>query len=64
MERGKANLVQDLELIGPERIREIEPNAVGLKALYAPNTAIVNYSEIFHLLCEIFLFHGKWSFLV
>ena len=52
MERGKANLVQGLEIIGPERIREIEPNAVGLKALYAPNTAIVNYSEISELFAK------------
>ena len=49
MERGKANLVQGLELIGPERIREIEPNAVGLKALYSPNTAIVDYTEVSEL---------------
>ena len=52
MKRGNANLVQGLELIGPERIREIEPNAVGLKALYAPNTAIVNYSEVSELFAK------------
>ena len=52
MERGKANLVQGLELIGPERIQEIEPNAVGLKALYAPNTAIVDYTEVSELFAK------------
>ena len=46
MERGKANKVEGLEIIEQERIREIEPNIVGLKALYAPNTAIVDYSEV------------------
>ena len=46
MERGKANKVEGLEIIEQERIREIEPNIVGLKALYAPNTAIVDYSSI------------------
>ena len=52
MERGKANLVQGLELIGPERTQEIEPNAVGLKALYAPNTAIVDYTEVSELFAK------------
>ncbi|WP_376794532.1 L-2-hydroxyglutarate oxidase [Thermogemmatispora sp.] len=45
-ERGKANGVQGLELIGPERLREIEPAAVGLRAIYSPNTGIVDYTKV------------------
>ena len=44
--RGTANGVVGLEMIGPERLREIEPHAVGLQALYSPNTAIVDYGRV------------------
>jgi L-2-hydroxyglutarate oxidase LhgO len=36
--RGTANGVEGLEMIGPERLREIEPHATGIKALYVPTT--------------------------
>ncbi|MFN8568673.1 MAG: L-2-hydroxyglutarate oxidase [Kouleothrix sp.] len=42
-QRGIANGITQLELIGPERLREIEPHAVGIEAIYSPNTAIVDY---------------------
>lgn len=45
-ERGTANGVEGLELIGPERLRELEPHAVGLKAIYSPNTGIVDYGQV------------------
>lgn len=45
-ERGISNGVQGLELIGPERLAEIEPFAVGLKAIYSPNTGIVDYTAV------------------
>lgn len=44
--RGITNGVRDLELIGPERLREIEPHAIGLQALYSPNTGIVDYARV------------------
>ena len=43
---GQANGVSGLEMIGPERLREIEPCAVGIKALYSPNTGIVDYGQV------------------
>lgn len=43
-ERAVANGVPDVELIGPERIREIEPNSVGRLALHSPHTAITDYA--------------------
>jgi L-2-hydroxyglutarate oxidase LhgO len=46
--RGQANGVQGLELIGPERLREIEPHAQGLNALYVPATGIVDFTRVAH----------------
>jgi (S)-2-hydroxyglutarate dehydrogenase len=45
-QHGQANDVPGLEMIGPERLREIEPCAVGIKALYSPNTGIVDYGQV------------------
>ncbi|MBN1570751.1 MAG: L-2-hydroxyglutarate oxidase [Acidobacteria bacterium] len=42
-ERGTANGIKGLELVGPERVREIEPHARAVRALYSPNTAITDY---------------------
>ena len=44
--RGVANQVPGLRRIGPGEIRDIEPNAVGLQALHAPNTGVVDYSAV------------------
>jgi len=45
-ERGTANGIQGLEMVGPERIREIEPHAKAVRALYSPVTAIVDYRRV------------------
>jgi (S)-2-hydroxyglutarate dehydrogenase len=45
-ERGAANGIQGLELVGPERSREIEPHAKSIRALYSPVTAIVDYTQV------------------
>ena len=45
-QRGKANGVQGLEVIGPERLREIEPHAWGIQALYVPTTGIVDFTQV------------------
>ena len=44
--RGEANGVPGVEVIGPERLREIEPHARGVRALYSPNTAIVDFARV------------------
>jgi L-2-hydroxyglutarate oxidase LhgO len=46
LQRGQTNGVEGLELIGPERLREIEPHCFGIKALWSPNTGIVDYSLV------------------
>ncbi|MBZ0294171.1 MAG: L-2-hydroxyglutarate oxidase [Anaerolineae bacterium] len=45
-QRGLANGVQGLELVDPPRLREIEPHVVGVKAIYSPNTGIVDYRRV------------------
>ncbi|WP_343721906.1 L-2-hydroxyglutarate oxidase [Herbaspirillum seropedicae] len=44
--KALANGVPDVEMIDAARLREIEPNCVGLRALYSPRTAIVSYGQI------------------
>src|SRR5579884_3111972 len=44
--RGTANGVEGLEMIGPERLREIEPYAAGIRALYSPKTGIIDFTQV------------------
>jgi L-2-hydroxyglutarate oxidase len=44
--RGVANGTPGLEMIGPERLREIEPHAAGLRALRVASTGIIDYVGI------------------
>ena len=44
--RGTANGVPGLELVGPERLRELEPHTRGVQALWSPNTGIVDYRQV------------------
>lgn len=44
--RSAANGLQGVELIGPERLREIEPHATGIKGLWVPETGIVDYVRV------------------
>ncbi len=45
-ERGTANGVPGLEKIGPERLKELEPYAAGVEALFSPQTGIIDFSEV------------------
>ena len=53
-ERATANGVPDVELVGPERIKEIEPNAIGTLALYSPHTAIIDFAGVTRALIKDF----------
>ncbi|MDP8921872.1 MAG: L-2-hydroxyglutarate oxidase [Chloroflexota bacterium] len=44
--RATANGVPGIEMVGPERIRELEPHAAGIKGLWSPETGIVNWLEV------------------
>src|SRR5207245_584375 len=46
LERGMANGVEGLEMIGPEGLRELEPHCAGIRALRSPNAGIVDYGEV------------------
>lgn len=50
MERGKANGLEGLELLGPERIRELEPHAAGIAGLRVPQEGIVDYGAVMNAL--------------
>lgn len=52
-ERGCANGVKDLALIGPERLREIEPHAAGIRAIHVPGTGIVDFGKVAHTYAEL-----------
>ena len=44
--RGVANGLQGLEIIGTERLKELEPHAIGIKGLRVPETGIIDYKKV------------------
>lgn len=44
--RGLANGVPQISLIGPSRLRELEPEAAGVQALHLPEVRITDYGQI------------------
>ena len=44
--RGLANGLQGLEIVGRERLKELEPYALGVKALIVPATGIIDYKKV------------------
>ncbi len=46
LERGKANGLEGLQLLGPEQIREFEPHAAGLAGIRVPQEGIVDYAAV------------------
>ncbi len=57
-ERGVANGVEGLEIIGPERLKEIEPYAAGIKALWSPGTGIADYPKVAQVYASKFAHSG------
>ena len=45
-DRGLANGIPEIQEIGPERIREIEPHVTGLRALWVPETGTVDFRRV------------------
>lgn len=43
--RARENGVAGVEEVGPERMREIEPAVQGMRALYVPGTAVIDFCE-------------------
>ena len=46
LKRGTANGAEGLELIGPEQLREHEPHVAGVKAIWSPNTGIIDFTKV------------------
>lgn len=51
-ERGQANGVR-CEIIDPQRLKELEPNAAGIKAIHVPEAGIVNFRRVAEKLAEL-----------
>ena len=47
-QRGVDNGVQGLEIIDADRLKEIEPYVKGVRALWAPQTGIIDYVKVAH----------------
>ena len=44
--RGVANGLHGIEVIGRERLKELEPHATGIKGLHVPETGIIDYKKV------------------
>ena len=53
MRRGTTNGVPGLTMIGPEQLREIEPNCTGVAAMVVPGTGITNYGIVAQKYAEL-----------
>jgi L-2-hydroxyglutarate oxidase LhgO len=52
-QRGVANGVPGIAMIGPERLQELEPHSSGIKAIHVPSAAITDYSAVAKKYAEI-----------
>ena len=51
-ERGQANGVPGLRTMGPDELRDVEPHARGIRALYSPGTAIVDFKRVAEVMAK------------
>lgn len=58
LERGTANGLQGLKLLGPEEIREYEPHAAGLAAIRVPQEGIVDFKAASQAMADEIVAHG------
>jgi (S)-2-hydroxyglutarate dehydrogenase len=57
-QRGEANGLTGLRVIGTEELREIEPHAAGLKALLVPSTGVTDYALVCAKYAELIAANG------
>jgi L-2-hydroxyglutarate oxidase LhgO len=57
-QRGAANGLTGLRLIGPQELREIEPHARGLQALVVPSTGVTDYAAVCEKYAELITARG------
>lgn len=53
LERGLANGVPGLKMLGPEQLREIEPHATGVAALHVPGTGVTDFAKVCEKYAEL-----------
>jgi (S)-2-hydroxyglutarate dehydrogenase len=58
LERGTANGLQGLQLLGPEQLREFEPHSAGLAAIRVPEEGIVDFKAATLAMADEVLSHG------
>jgi L-2-hydroxyglutarate oxidase LhgO len=61
-QRGEANGLTGLRLIGPEELSEIEPHARGLQALVVPSTGVTDYALVCEKYAELISARGGMIF--
>ncbi|HUK48685.1 MAG TPA: L-2-hydroxyglutarate oxidase [Terriglobales bacterium] len=57
--RAETNGLVGVREIGPEGLREIEPHATGLKALFVPSTGITNFAQVTQKYAELIARSGS-----
>lgn len=62
LERGQSHGL-DIQLIGPERLKELEPHVTGIKALHVKSAGIVDYKEVSQRLLNILLESNRHQFI-
>lgn len=58
-DRGTKNGVKGLRILGPEEIKAMEPNVVGVSALWSPNTGIADYGAVTRFMANEILESGR-----
>jgi (S)-2-hydroxyglutarate dehydrogenase len=58
LERGVANGLKGLQLLGPEQMREYEPHAAGIAAIRVPEEGIVDFKAATQAMASEVLVHG------
>ena len=63
LDRGRQNEVAGLRLVERDELNELEPNVFGLKALYSPESAIVDFAAVAESIARDFVAAGGSLFL-
>lgn len=58
-QRGEANGISGLRVIGLEELREVEPHAYGVKALLVPSTGVTDYALVCAKYAELIRSNGE-----
>lgn len=57
-ERGLKNGIEGIEMIGKDRLRELEPHVAGVKAIHVPCSGIVDYAGMCEKLKDLIIDSG------